>query len=528
MKFLNKVLLPLLILLITLSQIISSPLNDFSFTKSQPKEVEDLCLRRPYPKSSEPWYWAPVFRAKMKKVGEKYLFKSRCFDKNIVAFKEMSQDKIILTLDNSEKSETWCSELFIFHTSNHNYLQFVAFEGHHEIVLKRITKDDKDEISMNGIKLYGFCSGLVNTVKSFMMTLKAFYGGLGLDPKAKNPKFRPNIPKDMEKINLRILELYNHYTPERRKNNTIVNFDKKTVHSGDFILISRFDGLDPLIMLGAGGRSGHSAVCSWIGDELYVLESQSGWYWPKSGIQRNKWEDWLQWAHNADFNAILLPIRKEYRDKFNNTKALEWFENEVEGLNYGYHNFLASWIDTLDKNFPVISTHETMEFLFSLVSKVYSPASDLMVTEFINRKIGTQDLNLTLQQAIAEAARKGKSFEEIIAMPEKEGIEYSDGLNYVCCCFVVAFWKHGGLFGDLDFSPNEFGPRDVYMLDIFDKNVTRPQECIDDNPDLPYCQIMGKFIITLEDGLYSSIKPYAHMNEKCSSQGPDFIREPGC
>ena len=272
MKFLNKVL-PLLILLITLSQIISSPLNDFSFTKSQPKEVEDLCLRRPYPKSSEPWYWAPVFRAKMKKVGEKYLFKSRCFDKNIVAFKEMSQDKIILTLDNSEKSETWCSELFIFHTSNHNYLQFVAFEGHHEIVLKRITKDDKDEISMNGIKLYGFCSGLVNTVKSFMTTLKAFYGGLGLDPKAKNPKFRPNIPKDMEKINLRILELYNHYTPERRKNNTIVNFDKKTVHSGDFILISRFDGLDPLIMLGAGGRSGHSAVCSWIGDELYVLES---------------------------------------------------------------------------------------------------------------------------------------------------------------------------------------------------------------------------------------------------------------
>jgi len=109
------------------------------------------------------------------------------------------------------------------------------------------------------------------------------------------------------------------------------------------------------------------------------------------------------------------------------------FENEVEGLNYGYHNFLASWIDTLDKNFPVISTHETMEFLFSLVSKVYSPASDLMVTEFINRKIGTQDLNLTLQQAIAEAARKGKSFEEIIAMPEKEGIEYCEKCKKILC-----------------------------------------------------------------------------------------------
>ena len=90
----------------------------------------------------------------------------------------------------------------------------------------------------------------------------------------------------MEKANLRIMELFNHYTPERR-NNTIVNFDTIIVKSGDFLLISRFDGIDPLIMLGSGGRSGHSAVCSWIDGELYVVESQDGWYWPRSGVQRN-------------------------------------------------------------------------------------------------------------------------------------------------------------------------------------------------------------------------------------------------
>ena len=56
----------------------------------------------------------------------------------------------------------------------------------------------------------------------------------------------------MEKANLRIMELFNHYTPERR-NNTIVNFDKKIVKNGDFLLFSRFDGIDPLIMLGSGG-----------------------------------------------------------------------------------------------------------------------------------------------------------------------------------------------------------------------------------------------------------------------------------
>ena len=514
----------LLILLISNSQIISVQV-DLSFSKSEPVELEDLCLRRPYHKTSEPWYFTPMFRAKMKTVGEKYSFSSRCFAKNIVSFKEMSKDKITLTLENFEKTETWCSELFIFHTSNHNFLQFVAFEGYHEIVIKRITQDDKDEIKVNGVKLYGFCAGLVNTIKSLLNTVKAFYGGLGLDPNAKNPKFRPNVPKDMERANLRILELFNHYTPERR-NNTLVTFDKKKIHSGDFLLISRMDGIDPLIMIGTGGRSGHSCVCSWIDDELYVLESQDGWYWPRKGIQRNKWDDWVKWAYAADFNVLLLPIREEYRNKFNNTKALEWFEKEAEGLNYGYHNFISTWIDTEYHNFPFFTTAEITELLFSLVSLVYPAGSDLFVTENINIKLNTP--GYTLQQAIAEGARRGKSFEQILAEPEMEGWQYSDGANYVCCCFVVAFWKHGGMFGDMDFSPNEFGPRDVYMLDVYDKNPDLPQECIDDNPNLPYCQIMGKFVLELEEDLYSSIKPYPHMNERCSSEGPDFIREDGC
>ena len=119
-------------------------------------------------------------------------------------------------------------------------MQFIAFQGTHDIVLKRITQDDKDEIKVNGIKLYGFCSGFVNTIKSFFNTLKAFYGGLGFDPNAKNPKFRPSVQKDMERANLRVLELFNHYTPERR-NNTIVNFDKNIVKSGDAIVISRME-----------------------------------------------------------------------------------------------------------------------------------------------------------------------------------------------------------------------------------------------------------------------------------------------
>ena len=511
------------IIFLLLNQTFSTTV-DLSFGKKDVIELEDLCLKRPYHKTSEPYYFIPILRAKLKEVGEKYSFPSRCFKKNIVSFKEISKDKITLTLENFNKTDTFCSELFIFHTSDHNFLQFVAFQGEHEIVLKRITQDDKDEIKVNGIKLYSFCSGFINTIKSLVKTIKTYYGGLGYDQNAKNPKFRPKIAKDMEKANLRVLELFNHYTPERRKNNTIVNIDKNIIKSGDVIIISRMDGLDPLIMIGSGSRAGHTCVCSWIEGELYVLESQDAWYWPRKGIQKNKWDDWIKWAYNADFNVVLLPLREEYRNKLDVDKANLWFENEIEGLPYGYHNFIFTWIDTTTKNFPFFTTHEFVELVFSLVSKVYPKASDLIITEALNLRLGTKDL--TFQQAVAEAARRGKSLEELVAEPELEGLEYHDGLSYVCSCFVVAYYKHGGMFGNIDLSPTEFSPKDLYNLDIFDKEFERPQECIDDNADLPYCQLMGKFVLELND--YSTVKPYDHMNERCPSQGPDFKREDGC
>ena len=510
------------IIFLSKNQIISIKI-DLSFSKKEPIEIEDACLKRPYMKTDEPYYFIPALRAKLKEVGEIFSFPSRCFKKNVVSFKEISKDKITLNLQNFNKTETFCSELFIFHTSDHNFLQFIAFQGEHDIVLKRITKDDKDEIEVNGIKLYSFCAGFVNTIKSLLKTVKTFYGGLGIDPKAKNPKFRPTIPKDMEKANLRVLELFNHYTPERR-NNTLINIDKNIVKNGDAIVISRLDGLDPMIMIGSGGKTGHTCVCSWIDGELYVLESQDAWYWPRGGIQKNKWDDWIQWAYNADYNAVLLPLKEEYRQKLDVEKANLWFENEIEGLPYGYHNFIFTWIDTTSKNFPFVTSHEFVELVFSLVSKIYPKASDLIITEALNLRLGTKDL--TFQQAIAEAARRKKTLEELVAEPELEGVEYHDGLSYVCSCFVVAYYKHGGMFGNLDFSPNEFSPKDLYSLAIFDKEFKRPQECIDDNPDIPYCQLMGKFKLVLDN--YSTVTPYNHMNERCPSLGPDFIREEGC
>ena len=505
-----------------------TPINtedvDLNLSQNEIIENEDLCLRRPYWNTAEPFYFVPVVKAKLKKVGDIFSFGSRCFKKNIVLLKDISVDKITIHFENHDKIDTFCSELYIFHTSDHNFFQLIMFQGQHDIVMKYITQDDKDEIRVNGIKVLNFCNGLVTTIQSILKSLKAYYGGMGYDPKAKNPRNRPHIPRDMEKANLRILELFNHYTPERRKNNTIVNFDKNIIKTGDVLVISRMDLIDPVIMIGSGGHVGHCVVLAWKDNELYVVEAQDAAYWPRKGIQKNKWEDWVKWANNADFNVVHLPLREEYRKKLDVNKAWTWYENEVEGLPYGFHNFVFSWIDTTNTSFPLFTTNDFEELFFSFLYKLFPSVGDLFGKEAFNFRLNTKDLNFP--QIVAEAARRGMTLEELMAIPEEEGIPYHDGVSYTCSCFVIAFWKHGGMFGDMEILPNEFTPRDLYTLDVYDKNFERPPECIEDNPDLPFCQVTGKFIVELDN--YSTVKPYSHMNERCPSIGPDFIREDGC
>lgn len=84
-----------------------------------------------------------------------------------------------------------------------------------------------------------------------------------------------------------------------------------------------------------------------------------------------------------------------------------------------------------------------------------------------------------------------------------------------------------GLFDDLEINATEFTPRDIYNLDFFDKDFNRPQSCVEADPELPYCQLIGKYRFDYTHD-YSHVTPYAHMNENCPSVVPDYIRPDGC
>lgn len=123
------------------------------------------------------------------------------------------------------------------------------------------------------------------------------------------------------------------------------------------------------------------------------------------------------------------------------------------------------------------------------------------------------------------------SVQDVMAMVEMDGWEYTgeeprDGLSYVCSSYVAAMYKAAGLFDDYEIQATEFSPRDVYSLNFFDLDYERPQACVDADPNVPYCQLLGKYRMELPG--YSSVDPYPHMNENCTVNWPTYSRDEGC
>lgn len=464
------------------------------------------------------YYFLPNFYGSVSKQGDTLSFESPCFKKNSFTLVSLSNTEAHFELTSTEPKGILCEDYHLLATSRITSPETVFLHGTHKIVLKKLTEKDLEEVKTNGFRLLGFCENIFKTLVSLEETARLYLGGFS----TKNAHVTPH----MEKSNLDFIKRYVglNYSPRNLKaGSSILPIDKKDIHTGDFIAIVRLDGLDQLIQMGTGSSIGHSAVAAWIDDELYVIESQDGWYWPKHGIQRNTWDEWVQAAHNADFHVILMPLKEEIRAKLDTQKAVDWFVNSMEGLNYGYHNFLLSWFDT-HKNLPVYIDAEVLLPLLGIFARVSRTTFDLILGEALNQRTNTKNLNLT--DVLAEGAKLGYSFEDLLALPELESFRYSDGPNYVCSCFVIGFYKAGGLFGDLEIQAQEFTPKDLYQLSFFEQTPSRPDICKEYDPEYPFCQIMGKYNVEFRG--VGSVEIYNKMNERCESQAPDFVRNEGC
>jgi len=85
-------------------------------------------------------------------------------------------------------------------------------------------------------------------------------------------------------------------------------------------------------------------------------------------------------------------MRDNIRAKFNVTAAAAWFKT-VEGLPYGYHNFIFGWMDIPEKNVPPVATLDLLYVLMSHFQHVFwnvgQKSLDSLVGEALNKRLGT-------------------------------------------------------------------------------------------------------------------------------------------
>lgn len=296
----------------------------------------------------------------------------------------------------------------------------------------------------NGVKGYLFCDGWVDSFISVFKWIMAFAGGTGLNPSL--PIIGSHVPEYMVKENLVFFRENMNVTFTERKNQTVA-LNESEIQSGDYFAVMRMDGLDPLVMLGTGSHSGHSVMALRFDGELYIVESQDGWYWPVHGIQRNKFSVWMEWAKNADFHMVHMPLSKESRAKFNETAAHEFFQKTV-GLPYGYHNFLYGWIDTALESWPPLLPERLVPIVFEVIEKFDATLVQTFFSAALNFRLGTKGLKIP--DLAAKAAEKNMTMSDLMAMVEKDYLPYTgevprDGWSYVCSSYVAAMWKAAGV-----------------------------------------------------------------------------------
>eukprot|EP00898_Chlorokybus_atmophyticus_P008535 jgi/Chlat1/8683/Chrsp88S08058 len=446
--------------------------------------------------------------------GQQVNWSAPCFS-NSTATIEMSKDGAALHLDLGNPTGRFCYDVYIFCTPKRFIIDFYFNHGKHTITLRNWQKYEKETVEAQGVTVFLLPAGLVSTARAFLNLYPLFQNG-----------------KSGERANLAFLETRSGAAFVERTPPYNIDLPKDAVHSGDFIVIAkyrgRWGGFESLERWVTGAYAGHSAVALWAedGSELFVAESGFENEKGEEVIAVTQWDTWMAMQRNdvAEPHVAIIRLNQAQRERFNLAKAWE-YARSMEGHPYGYHNIIFSWIDTPEANYPPGISAELIAAVMTIWDRVMPAFTGRLWTEALNKRLNTTGLDLG--GVLAECAARGITFEELLAVPEQDDWEYSDGRSVTCNVFVLEMYKAAGLLGDLapHVQATEFTLKDVYQIKLFDDNINNKPEACSVDP-MPYCQLTGKWRMDLP-GL-NSIEPYPQMNEHCPSLPPDYDRPDNC
>lgn len=441
-------------------------------------------------------------------------WESPCFKTNMANAIIRDNTSVVIQIQNTQPKHWVCDDTYFLSTTEEWKIHTSTLLSE-KVNISIPIKNTVTDVRKNGVRVFLFPAKIYNFIDEVYKTIRLYFGALTGSAGVSDAVATSNIQFFKNKMD-RTLEAL---TPSQIANNqNYLNSHWSNFRSGDFIGILRLDGLDPLISWGTMSYLGHTATILEIDGVMYVVESQEkSNYWPKDFIQKTELKEWFSLAEKADYNVIHIPLKDELSNKLhvNLDKVQYWFRS-VEGIRYGFQNFLFGWIDGPD-NFPANSnlSSELLMVLMGILDPMFTNTSNTpsLWNTGLNYRIGNgHNLHLTTPEIFEEAAKKNISFIELLSIPEDDRWTYYDyktnttGKSMVCDVFVCNLYRNAGLFDDLDFNCAELTPFDMTELDFYK----------DGSPK----QLLGKYNLSLE--YWNRVKPFNHMREKCPSQAPNY------
>ncbi|KAL0218356.1 hypothetical protein P9112_004009 [Eukaryota sp. TZLM1-RC] len=436
---------------------------------------------------------------------DKHIFswRSRCSRLTTASFSSISTSQIAVEVSAS-KGDFACIDTYLLVSQLAVHVREVSHKGtvHWKFLL---SPEESHDVSTNGLFLFHSTQSATQLLKDLYHTIRLFTGR-GTD--------KENL--DFIKNTLNITLTPRNISPSA--------FDTSLLRPGDVIIESdAVSGVSGMISFGTNSFAGHCAVVLSLNGKLHVAESTLKADGSKAGFVIEDWDSWLaSESANKYEAAVLLRLSPQNSAKFNNTAAVNWFL-ENEGTPYGQGNFIFSWLNTENANYPGKWSWNFLLVLLELVEKVAPGPLHSVILEGISHRLG-QTVSSIRETVNVLVERGDMNFGELLAIPERVDWTYDGQRQLVCSSFVVEVLRQGGIFGgDLfnDIIPQEFSPRDLLQLGIYEEHLpNKPFYC--GMPGTSMCQIFGSYHYP-ELKYFNTIKPYPKMNFYCPlNRTPDM------
>ncbi|KAL0230627.1 hypothetical protein PCE1_004184 [Barthelona sp. PCE] len=400
-----------------------------------------------------------------------------------------------------------CTDHFLFLTLSDYYTSLARFRsGVFDIVLKGVQKSEFKYIRENGLVVFAASKGIFGTISSLYSTARLFIGS----------QTEENVIKHMRSYGFKLEKRHRYNIP----------FPKERLRSGDVFFLFDPSGIDALIGQGTASLIGHvgivveneqgvKEVCESVSYEAFVDPAEAEL---PTGIICTEYIEFMK-LQETSRHIVIGRLKDELSEKFiSNIEKVRTLYRELKTPYYGYEGLFGSFIDVPgDANMP-FGTTEMLGFIIRAAHSMKPEVIDLLFKQGIAWRLGfDHDVAWDFDDLMIYTQHMKKQLGEIMAVVENQGRKYTKSNgdqveSMICSAFVMRMLQAGGVFGDLEFNAPETTPADLSYLDIFDKDIAWPAEFCT-GTERGYCQFWGALDFDLPH--FSTIKPYAHMNERC-------------